>query len=116
MGTIAFSNVSKTYGGTGGVQALSRILPLFPADSPAILIVQHMPEGFTAAFAQRLDLPAFQHHARLVTLFEKIVEGRLFVFGDLGKGGGSRGLFIRGHGEQIRAGRKNYNPSQHCIV
>lgn len=41
---------------TGGVQALSRILPLFPADSPAIVIVQHMPEGFTAAFAQRLDM------------------------------------------------------------
>jgi two-component system chemotaxis response regulator CheB len=41
---------------TGGVQALSRILPLFPADSPAIVIVQHMPEGFTAAFAQRLNM------------------------------------------------------------
>lgn len=40
---------------TGGVQALCRILPLFPADSPGIVIVQHMPEGFTSAFAQRLD-------------------------------------------------------------
>ena len=40
---------------TGGVQALCRILPLFPADSPGIVIVQHMPEGFTTAFAQRLD-------------------------------------------------------------
>lgn len=40
---------------TGGVQALARILPVFPADSPAILVVQHMPEGFTASFAKRLD-------------------------------------------------------------
>lgn len=40
---------------TGGVQALARILPLFPANSPAILIVQHMPEGFTTSFARRLD-------------------------------------------------------------
>ena len=40
---------------TGGVQALARILPMFPADSPGILIVQHMPEGFTAPFARRLD-------------------------------------------------------------
>lgn len=40
---------------TGGVQALCRILPLFPADSPGVVIVQHMPEGFTSAFAQRLD-------------------------------------------------------------
>lgn len=40
---------------TGGVQALTRILPLFPADSPAVLVVQHMPEGFTGPFARRLD-------------------------------------------------------------
>lgn len=40
---------------TGGVQALTRILPLFPANSPGIVLVQHMPEGFTAAFAKRLD-------------------------------------------------------------
>ncbi len=40
---------------TGGVQALARILPMFPADTPGILIVQHMPEGFTASFAQRLN-------------------------------------------------------------
>src|SRR5258705_10590415 len=26
-----------------------------PADAPGIVVVQHMPEGFTAAFAQRLN-------------------------------------------------------------
>ena len=40
---------------TGGVQALGTILPLFPADSPGIVIVQHMPEKFTASFAERLN-------------------------------------------------------------
>lgn len=40
---------------TGGVQALTRILPQFPKDGPPILIVQHMPEGFTGPFASRLD-------------------------------------------------------------
>lgn len=40
---------------TGGVQALSRILPQFPADAPAMVIVQHMPEGFTGPFAARID-------------------------------------------------------------
>ncbi len=40
---------------TGGIQALSSILPLFPASSPAVVIVQHMPEGFTASFAARLN-------------------------------------------------------------
>lgn len=40
---------------TGGVQALTTILPCFPPQTPPILIVQHMPEGFTGPFAARLD-------------------------------------------------------------
>lgn len=40
---------------TGGVQALSTVLPEFPADAPGTVIVQHMPEGFTGPFAARLD-------------------------------------------------------------
>ena len=40
---------------TGGVQALSTILPEFPVESPGTVIVQHMPEGFTGPFAARLD-------------------------------------------------------------
>lgn len=41
---------------TGGPKALQEILPLLPADLGApILIVQHMPAGFTGPFAQRLD-------------------------------------------------------------
>ena len=41
---------------TGGPQALQYVLSQLPADFPgAILIVQHMPEGFTGMFAKRLD-------------------------------------------------------------
>jgi len=41
---------------TGGPQTLAEILPLLPCDFPAgLLIVQHMPEGFTELFAKRLD-------------------------------------------------------------
>jgi two-component system chemotaxis response regulator CheB len=40
---------------TGGVEALSRIIPAFPSDSAGIVIVQHMPAGFTATFAERLN-------------------------------------------------------------
>jgi two-component system, chemotaxis family, protein-glutamate methylesterase/glutaminase len=40
---------------TGGVQALAQILQQMPHDAPGIVIVQHMPEGFTTAFANRLD-------------------------------------------------------------
>ncbi|MER0239541.1 chemotaxis response regulator protein-glutamate methylesterase [Fulvimarina sp. MAC8] len=40
---------------TGGTEALAAVLTKLPAETPAIMIVQHMPEGFTAAFARRLD-------------------------------------------------------------
>jgi len=41
---------------TGGPVALSRIVPRLPRDFPApIVIAQHMPPGFTAALAERLD-------------------------------------------------------------
>lgn len=40
---------------TGGTEALREVLEALPAESPAILIVQHMPEKFTSAFARRLD-------------------------------------------------------------
>ena len=40
---------------TGGVQALSDILPEFPVGCPPVLIVQHMPKGFTNSFAARLN-------------------------------------------------------------
>ena len=40
---------------TGGTQAIEQVLLALPADSPGIAIVQHMPEKFTAMYAQRLD-------------------------------------------------------------
>ena len=39
----------------GGVAALGRVIPAFPAASPGIVIVQHMPAGFTTSFAERLN-------------------------------------------------------------
>ena len=40
---------------TGGTEALKIVLEALPADTPGIVIVQHMPELFTRAFANRLD-------------------------------------------------------------
>lgn len=41
---------------TGGPRALSSIMPMFPADIPAaVMVVQHMPEGFTKSLANRLN-------------------------------------------------------------
>ena len=40
---------------TGGTQAIETVLTRMPADVPPIVIVQHMPAGFTRAFAARLN-------------------------------------------------------------
>ncbi len=40
---------------TGGTEALKAVLTRMPPNSPGILVVQHMPANFTAAFAERLD-------------------------------------------------------------
>lgn len=48
-------NVVVVGASTGGTEALRVFLEALPLDSPGIVIVQHMPEKFTAAFARRLD-------------------------------------------------------------
>jgi two-component system, chemotaxis family, protein-glutamate methylesterase/glutaminase len=40
---------------TGGTEALKEVLSKLPADSPGVLVAQHMPEHFTKSFAHRLD-------------------------------------------------------------
>lgn len=40
---------------TGGTEAIRQVLEPLPANSPAIMITQHMPAGFTRSFVQRLD-------------------------------------------------------------
>ncbi len=40
---------------TGGTEAIKEVLVQMPADSPAIVITQHMPPGFTTSFAARLN-------------------------------------------------------------
>ncbi|RPH92476.1 chemotaxis response regulator protein-glutamate methylesterase [candidate division KSB1 bacterium] len=40
---------------TGGTEALKEVLLRFPSNAPATVIVQHMPEQFTRAFAERLN-------------------------------------------------------------
>jgi two-component system chemotaxis response regulator CheB len=40
---------------TGGTQALERVISALKPDTPGVVIVQHMPEAFTAAFSNRLN-------------------------------------------------------------
>src|SRR5690606_39017848 len=62
----AFSTTEKLVligSSTGGTEAIRHVLEPLPANSPAIMITQHMPAGFTKSFVQRLDgLCAVQVH------------------------------------------------------
>jgi two-component system chemotaxis response regulator CheB len=40
---------------TGGTEAIAEVLTLLPESSPGILIVQHIPAGFSTAFARRMN-------------------------------------------------------------
>jgi two-component system chemotaxis response regulator CheB len=65
---------------TGGVQALQQLLAGFPADSPGIVLVQHMPPDFTSAFANRLhNDPRIEMEVALARQHETIRGGRALV-------------------------------------
>ena len=63
---------------TGGVQALTRVLPALPANAPGTLVVQHMPAQFTTSFAQRLN----EECATMVTEAkdrDRVIPGRVLI-------------------------------------
>ena len=63
---------------TGGVQALTEVLTALPATAPGIVIVQHMPEKFTASFAKRLDTMC-QVRVKEAADGDSVVNGRALI-------------------------------------
>jgi two-component system chemotaxis response regulator CheB len=63
---------------TGGTEAIRHVLQPMPADSPAILITQHMPAGFTRSFAQRLD-NLCSLTVREATHGERVLPGHVYL-------------------------------------
>jgi two-component system, chemotaxis family, protein-glutamate methylesterase/glutaminase len=63
---------------TGGTEALRRLLQDLPPDSPGLVIVQHMPEVFTAAFARRLN-ETCRIEVREAADGDHVVEGRALI-------------------------------------
>ncbi len=63
---------------TGGTEALKEVLSALPADAPAILITQHMPERFTTSFAKRLD-SLCRVHVREATDGERVLPGHAYL-------------------------------------
>lgn len=74
---------------TGGTQALEALFRTFPASFPPVVAVIHMPAGFTAAFARRLDT--------LVPMTVKEAEdGETLVEGTIYIAPGNRHVLVRG--------------------
>jgi two-component system chemotaxis response regulator CheB len=63
---------------TGGTEALRVVLEAMPPDSPGVVIVQHMPEGFTRAFAERLN-QSCRIEVREAEDRDRILEGRALI-------------------------------------
>ncbi len=80
---------------TGGTQALEVVLPALPRTAPGIVIVQHMPVKFTAAFADRLN-----QHCQIEVLEaqdgDRVLAGRALV------APGGRHMKVRRDGAQYR--------------
>lgn len=55
IGRISTEKLICIGASTGGTEAIKEILVRMPADSPGIVITQHMPPGFTTSFAARLN-------------------------------------------------------------
>jgi two-component system chemotaxis response regulator CheB len=76
---------------TGGTEALRTILTAMPEDAPGLIIVQHMPERFTAAFAQRLD-QLCRIEVKEAVAGDRVQQGRALI------APGNRHLVLRRHG------------------
>ena len=55
IGRISTEKLICIGASTGGTEAIKEVLTRMPADSPGIVITQHMPPGFTTSFAARLN-------------------------------------------------------------
>ncbi len=53
--TVTTDRIIVIGASTGGTEAVKQVLARMPADVPGIVVVQHMPAGFTTSFSQRLD-------------------------------------------------------------
>ncbi len=78
---------------TGGTQALEAVLTQLPAVCPGIVIVQHMPERFTALFAERLD-SLCRLEVREAKNGDRVIPGRALV------APGGRHMMLRRSGAQ----------------
>lgn len=94
---------------TGGVAALGRILPMFPPDAPGVVVVQHMPQGFTAGFAKRMREQCSMRVAEAVD-GDRVLRGHVLL-----APGGNKHLEVRRVGGEYRVALcEGATVSGHC--
>jgi two-component system chemotaxis response regulator CheB len=76
--TVTTDKVVAVGASTGGTEALREILEALPPDAPGVVIVQHMPEQFTAAFARRLN-EGCRIEVKEAANGDRVLEGRALV-------------------------------------
>jgi two-component system chemotaxis response regulator CheB len=93
---------------TGGTQALEAVLTKLPRTAPGIVIVQHMPEKFTAAFAERLN-GLCQLEVREAQTGDRVLPGRALI------APGGQHMLLRRSGAQYQVEVKRGPPvNRHC--
>jgi two-component system chemotaxis response regulator CheB len=78
IGRISTEKLICIGASTGGTEAIKEILIRMPADSPGIVITQHMPPGFTTSFAARLN-GLCQITVKEATHGERILPGHAYI-------------------------------------
>jgi two-component system, chemotaxis family, protein-glutamate methylesterase/glutaminase len=93
---------------TGGTEAIKDVVTSFPANTPGVVIVQHMPEKFTAMYAERLDRLCAMEVKEAVDN-DRVMPGRILL-----APGGMQMRVVR-HGGQYRVRCKSGDRvSGHC--
>lgn len=78
LGRVSTEKIIFIGASTGGTEAIREVLMSLPADAPAVVITQHMPPGFTASFAARLN-NLCQMTVREATHGERILPGHAYI-------------------------------------
>ncbi len=63
---------------TGGTEAIRQIITRFPASTPGVVIVQHMPPGFTKMFAERLNGES-EMNVKEARTGDKVMQGTVLI-------------------------------------
>jgi two-component system, chemotaxis family, protein-glutamate methylesterase/glutaminase len=93
---------------TGGTQALEFVLSALPRTCPGIVVVQHMPEKFTAAFAERLN-GICEIEVREAVSGDRVLPGRALI------APGGKHMLVKRNGAQYAVEILSAPPvNRHC--